>query len=560
MRIFHGFPLFLSFKGWTPKNLGGDLAAGLTLAAIAIPEQMATARLAGFGPEIGLAALVAGSVAFAVFGASRYVSVGADSTIAPIFAGGLAILAASGSPAYAELAAALALLVGAVLVLSGLFRLGWVANLLSIPVTTGFLAGIAIHIVVSQLPALLGLYLSGEKDLPSEVARIAANFGHANPYAVALGSCVFAITFASEKISARIPGALLGLLAATLAVVFFHLEARGVRVLGVIAGGLPHPAFPAVTMADAIHLVALTLIVSIVVMVQTAATTHAFTPGKDEPPDVNRDFVGVGAGSMLAGIFGTFPLNASPPRTAVTVESGGRSQLAGLVAAAIVGLLALFGRTLLTHIPAAALAGILLFIAQRITRGSIFVQTWREAPGEFALIVATAAAIVVLPIQIGVAIGIFLSLLHGVWTNTRTHVIEFERVPGTSIWWPPGASLKGEKVEGILVLAFQAPLSFLNAGEFQRGILDAIRLAVPRAVILEASSIAEIDFTAAQALTQVISHCRDAGIAFAIARLESVRGQRALERFGVIGLIGRDRLFRSVQEGVDVMMPKPASD
>src|SRR5450631_2049089 len=153
----HGWPVLRSLQGYRPWFLTHDLVAGLTLAAIAIPEQLATARLGGFSPQIGFFAFLAGSLAFAIFGSNRFLSCGADSTITPIFAGGLAVLAASGSPEYSALAAALALMVGLMLLAAGVFRLGWIADLLSIPVTLGFLAGISVHILISQLPVILGL-------------------------------------------------------------------------------------------------------------------------------------------------------------------------------------------------------------------------------------------------------------------------------------------------------------------------------------------------------------------------------------------------------------------
>ena len=168
--------LFRALQGWTRKDLGGDIAAGLTLAAIAIPEQMATARLGDFSPETGFFAFIAGSLAFAVFGASRSLSAGANSTITPIFAGGLALVAVSGSPQYAALAAMLALMVGAIVLASGVLRLGWIADLLSVPVTAGFLAGIAVHIVISQLPELLGLP-PGSGDVFSRLAAICGRCG-----------------------------------------------------------------------------------------------------------------------------------------------------------------------------------------------------------------------------------------------------------------------------------------------------------------------------------------------------------------------------------------------
>src|SRR5580704_16507317 len=227
------WPLFASLSGYAVRNLNQDLAVGLTLAAIAIPEQMATARLGGFPPEIGFFAFIAGAIAFAVFGANRVLSVGADSTITPIFSGSLVIWASVGTPDYAGMAAALALVVGVILIGGGLFRLGWIADLLSVPVTTGFLAGISVHIIVSQLPGLLGV-LPPDGSLLHDVVVISTQLDQANLYSVALGLVVLSLTLVSEHISARIPGALIGLLLATAAVLLFGLESRGVTVLGAV--------------------------------------------------------------------------------------------------------------------------------------------------------------------------------------------------------------------------------------------------------------------------------------------------------------------------------------
>ena len=556
MKILGNHWCFDLLNGWSVNYLSADVLAGLTLASVAVPEQMATARLAGLTPEMGFFAFIAGCVAFAVFGASRWLSVGADLAIAPIFAGGLAIIAASGSPAYASLAAALALLVGLILVIAGIFRMGWIANLLSVPVTTGFLAAIAIHIVISQLPALLSVP-AGSGSFYARAGSILFNVSHTNPYALLIGFGVFAITFVSEKISPRIPGALLGVAISTLAVVLFRLESRGVSVLGSLERGWPRIGLPAVSIGDLVHLIPLSIIISIVVMVQSAATTRSFVSHADGPPDVDRDFIGVGAGNILSGLVGAFPVNASPPRTAVISESGGHSQIAGLVAAVLVGLLVVLGPKLLAHVPAAGLAGILLFVAFRITRFSLFAQIYRQSDGEIALVVLTLVAIVTLPIQYGVATGVLLSILHGVWTTTRAHTIEFERVPGTSIWWPPSNPARGEKLEGVAVLAFQAPLSFLNAYAFRRDILKAIHVSSRplQLIIIEASSIVEIDFTASQILADIINKSHEANISFALARLELVRGQVALERFGIIQLLGRDRVFQSVQDAINKLAP-----
>ncbi len=227
---------FRSFAGWRVADLGPDLAAGLTLAAIAIPEQMATARLGSFSPVMGFVVFIAGALAFAALGSSRVLSAGANSTITPIFAGAIGSLVAIGSPGYVSLAILLAIMTGIVVAAAGVFRLGWIANLLSIPVTTGFLAGIAVHIAVSQLPTLLGVPAAEGSLIPSFIA-VLGRLGTTNLYSLALGIGVFAVIFAAEKIDTRIPGALIALVAATLITISFGLEQRGVATIGALTGG-----------------------------------------------------------------------------------------------------------------------------------------------------------------------------------------------------------------------------------------------------------------------------------------------------------------------------------
>ena len=366
-RASAAWPVFRSLASFRPIDLPSDLIAGLTLAAIAIPEQMATARLGGFPPQIGFFAFIAGSFGFAVLGSNRFLSCGADSTITPIFAAGLMLMAASGSPDYQALAAALALMVGTILVVGGLFRLGWIANLLSTPVMVGFLAGISVHILVSQMPVVLGL-ASPSGPMLYRISELARHLGEANVYTVCIGLGVLGVVAGSEAVSAKIPGALIGLVAATIAAIWAGLESKGVSVVGTVPGTLPTPSLPDISLERWARLLTLSFLIAIVVMVQTAATTRSFPSDPDKPADVDRDFLGAGAGSILAGLFGAFPVNASPPRTGIVSETGGRSQLSGLFAASIVLALLAFGATLLQHVPNAALGGVLLFVALRIIR------------------------------------------------------------------------------------------------------------------------------------------------------------------------------------------------
>ena len=323
---------FTSLRGYRIGGLPGDLVAGLMLAAIAVPGQLATARLAGMPPQTGLYAFAAGSIAFAAFGANRFMSVAADSTIAPIFAGGLASIAAVSAVPYPQLAALLALMVGFVLVAVGLLKAGWLATLLSIPVTTGFLAGISVHIIVGELPTLLGVP-GKQGHLLARLVDVLGRFGEANPYALGLGAGVLIVTLVASRISPRIPGALIGLVAAGIAVAWFHLGAHGVSLLGALSVPLPQVALPTLPDVEAFgRMVQLALVVAVVCIMQTAAVASTFPSDEGKPDDVSRDFGAVGAGNVVAGLIGAFAVDASPPSTAIVRESGGRSQIASLTA------------------------------------------------------------------------------------------------------------------------------------------------------------------------------------------------------------------------------------
>ena len=207
---------------------------------------------------------------------------------------------------------------------------------------------------------------------------------------------------------------------------------------------------------------------------------------------------------------------------------------------------------MLAHVPHAALAGVLLFVALRIVRAGVIADVWRRSAPEFALVVATTLAIVVLPIEEGVGIGIMLSILHGVWTTTRAKTVEYERIPGSTIWWPRSALERGETVPGVRVIGLQAPLSFLNAYQFQQAI-EALLEPGTKLVVIEANAIVEIDYTGGKVLGDVIGRLRAEGVDIALARLESVRAQQSLARQGLEALIGKDHLFHSVEEAVTAL-------
>ncbi len=530
-----------------------DVLAGLVLAAIAIPEQLATARLAGMPPETGLYTFAAGAFGFAVFGTNRFLSAGADSTIAPIFAGGLAMMAVSGTPVYANLVATLAVMVGLVLIGAALLRAGWVADLLSVPVITGFMAGVAVHIIVGQLPVVLGL-ADGEGPLLARCTDLWHHLRDANPWAGGIGLAVFVLIQLSERIMPRMPGALIALLLASMAAAVWRLDSHGVVMLEAVHPALPRPNLP--SFADVSRLVPLALLVAMVCMVQTAAVLRAYPSQPEGPFRVAHDFGGIGAGCVLSGLFGGFPVNASPPRTAVVFNSGGGSQWATVVAASCALILLFGGGRLLAFLPHAALGGVLIAVGIRIFRLNEMIRIARYGGLEIFMVLASALMVVVLPIQTGMILGVVISLLHGFYIVARPHSVELRRAPGTTVWWP-STDEHSEREPGILVFAPVAPLNFTNAAFIRTQLRLAIERAAPpvRLVIIEASGIIDIDYTAAGMLCRLIGALRKRGIDVAVARLSAERAVGQATRTGLLDALGRNHLFRTVEDAVRALRP-----
>ena len=310
-------------------------------------------------------------------------------------------------------------------------------------------------------------------------------------------------------------------------------------------------AAPHVTHDDILKILPLSLLIALMIIIQTATVSRSVL-SVGETGNLNRDLVGAGAGNILSGFLGGFAANSSPPRSAILREAHAASRLAGFLAALLIGALCLFGLNLLADIPVTALAGLLLFVAVRIFHFDTMRAIATKSRPEFVLLCATAAVIICTPVEIGVAIGVVLSLMYGVWTIVQTQVLEFGQIPGSTVWWPTTGSFRGERQAGIVVAGFQAPLFFLNSDSFHKSLNETVgRAPEPvHAIILEAGSLVELDFSAAQMLSQLIADWKDKGVTFYVARLELVRAQHAFEGFGILPLLGGKRTFHSVDEAV----------
>ena len=541
-----------SLRGYRRSWVPADVLAALTLFVIAVPEQLATSRLADMPPITGFYAFAAGTVLFALLGSNPQMSVGADSTIAPLFAVGVAHLAPAGSPQYVDLVGILAVVVGVFVGLVWLLRLGWIAEFLSAPIIAGFLAGIAVIIVVHQIPDLFGL--AGASG--STVHRLAFTVGHlgqTNGRALGIGVAVLAIVIAAERIDRRLPGALVALVASTILVAAFGLQGDGVVVLGSVAHGAPRFGLVGLSWSTLRSVAPIAGVVALVVVTQSAATTRAFADQGGYQVDVGRDFLGVGAGSIAAGLVGAFPVNASPPRTAAVAAASGRTQAAGLGAAAAI-LLLVPAAGLLKDVPVATLAGVLLFVAARLFHGRDLRAIAQFDPFEFALAVTTMLAVAFVGVEQGIAVAVGLAILDRTRLSARPQLHVLGCIPQTTSWAPISSPSEPVQVPGVLVVLFATPLWYANAIHFRDQLQGALtRARGPlRLVVLDAIGMSDLDYTGARSLREALDDLDRKHISFAIARAgEHVRD--SLTRSGLLQRIGEDRLFPSVDEAVTAL-------
>jgi sulfate permease, SulP family len=548
---------FVSLHGYQRSWASADLVAGLMLLVIAVPEQLATSRLAGMPPITGFYAFVAGTVVFALLGSNPQMSVGADSTIAPLFATGVSALALTGSPHYIELVAILAVMVGLLVMLVSILRLGWIADFLSTPIVTGFLSGVAVIIVIHQLPDFLGLPSAGG----SNTHRLGFVFTHlaqVNGWTVAIGLGVLAVMFVSAHLDRRIPGGLIGLVGSTVLVAVLGLQAQGVAVLGTIQSGAPKIGLSGLSWSTLDSLAPLAAVVALVVVTQTAATTRGFADQGGYDVDAGRDFLAVGAGSVVAGLAGSFPVDASPPRTGAVVSAGGRTQ-AGALGAALVVVVLIPVANVLKDVPLTTLAAILIYVALRLFKPGELRSIARFDLFEFGLAAVTLLAVVLIGVEQGIAVAVGLAILDRVRLSARPQLHVLGRIPGTTSWAPLAADVSAAEVPGILVLLFATPLWYANAVHFRDEVVGALtRTPGTRILVLDALGMSDVDYTGSRALSHVLDDCERQHVTFGVARAGD-HAHEMLQRSGLVQRIGESHFYSSVDQAVTGLTAGPAS-
>ncbi|MGW5586676.1 SulP family inorganic anion transporter [Streptomyces sp. NPDC003857] len=530
----------------------GDLVAGLTVAAYLVPQVMAYAGVAGLPPVTGLWAILPALALYALFGCSRLLSVGPESTTALMTATVVGPLAKGDPGHYVSLAAALAVTVGLLCLVARTVRLGFLADLLSRPVLVGYLAGVALTMAVDQLPRLTGVRTSRTEFFP-QIWSFLGDLTRARPATVMLSIAVLAFLFVLARFFPALPGPLLAVALATAAVVVLDLDGRnGVAVIGPVPSGLPDVALPDL---DALpHLMLPAIGVLLVAYTDFILTSRAFADRTDKSTalDANQEFLALGTANLGAGLVHGFPVSSSASRTALAASAGARSQAYSLLAGAVVLAVLLFLSPLLTRMPSAALGALVIYAAGRMVDVPGFCRLASFRRRELFLALGCLVGVLVLDILYGVLVAVGLSVAELLTRVARPHDAIEGLVPGMAGMHDVDDYPQARTIPGLVVYRYDSPLFFANAEDFRRRALAAVTEQTDpvRWFVLNTEANVEVDITALDAVDDLRQDLTDRGIVFALARVKQDLLDQ-LQAYGLADSVGPDRIFPTLPTAVD---------
>ncbi len=510
-----------------------DLIAGATVGAMLVPQSMAYAELAGLPPQYGFYAALAPLVVYAIVGSSRHLGVGPEPGTAILAATGVGALAVGDPQRYAALMAALALVVGAICVVGTLLRLGFVASLLSKPVLVGYITGVGLTLLSSQIAAFTGVPIESDRFFP-RVAEFARDLGSIDPATLAVGTASLALVLGLRRWAPTWPGALLAVVLATVVVVITSAE---VPLVGEIPSGLPTPGLPAVGWADIVALLPVAAGIVLVGYSDNVLTSRSIAAKKGYRIDPNQELLALGLTNLTSGLSQGFPVSSSASRTAVPASLGSRTQLVSLVAAAFVVATLVVLSPLLEEIPRAALAAVIVSAALAIIDVPGFAALWRISRQEAFLAVATTLGVIVFDVLTGVLIAIGLSVLVALGRIARPHDAVLGDVPSLDGWVEVDAYPQAVTEPGLLVYRFDAPLFFLNADRFRARVELALddNPGAEEWLVLDCEGIGALDTTALDGLAELIDGLPELSC-IAVARANN----DVMQRLGRAGLLQPD--------------------
>ncbi len=544
--------------GWLPH----DIIAGAVLATMLVPVGIAYAVASGLPGIYGLYATIVPLLAYALFGPSRIMVLGPDSSLAAIILGVVYPLS-HGDPARAvALAGTMAVVSGAVCILAGAARLGFITELLSKPIRYGYMNGIALTVLISQLPKFFGFSIDGDGPL-RELWAIGGAIvgGRANWTTLAIGAGALAVILLLKN-NKRVPGILVAVVGATVVVGLLDLAARAdVAVLGPLPQGLPAFAVPWIAYADIVPVLLGGVAIALVSFADTSVLSRAYAARTGTQVDPNQEMVGLGAANLAAGFFQGFPISSSASRTPVAEAAGARTQLTGVVGAVAVALLLLLAPNLLRNLPAAALAAVVVASAMGLFEIADLARIFRIQRWEFWLSVVCFVGVAVFGAIPGIGLAIVIAIIEFLWDAWRPYSAVLGRAKDVAGFHDITRYPDARQIPGLVLFRWDAPLFFANAELFKQRALDTVAKSVApvRWLVVAAEPITSVDVTAADALAELDDTLQEAGIELCFAELKDPVKDK-LKRFGLFARIGESFFFPTIEAAADSYLQSHAVD
>ena len=547
--------------GYQRRWLRKDLMAGVILTALLIPAGMGYAEAAGLPPETGLYATIVPLLAYALFGPSKILVLGPDSALAPIIAASVIPLAAGDPQRSVALAGLLAILMGGLLVLGGVLRLGFVTDLLSKPIRIGYLNGIAMVVIAGQLPKLMGFSI----DADSLTGDVRATFdgirnGQVNRTALLIGLGSLALIVVPRLLRSRVPGILVGVIGSIVVVATLGLEDQ-IPVVGALPEGLPTPALSGITWSDVLELIGPALGIALIAFADTGVLSRSFAARRGENVDGSSEMRGIGLANVAGGLLGGFPVSASSSRTPVAEEAGGRTQLVGVTGAVLLIVFILIAPGLTGYLPSSTLAAVVIVAAAGLIDIRSVVHILKVNRTEGLLSISAFLGVAFIGVLQGIVVAVGLSFVAFVNQAWRPYRAELGQIPTVRGYHDRSRHPDAERLPGIVIVRFDAPLFFANGGMFDDYVRSVVADAGPdvRTVILAAEPITDIDTTAVDELIELDDFLASRGIELIIAEMKGPVKDR-LRAFGLGDRFGPDRFEPTVGAAVDQLLDQERDD
>ena len=537
----------------TWSNMGGDLIAGVSVAAVAIPIGIAYAGLAGAPPVVGIYSCVLPPIAYALFGSSRQLIVNPDAAACAIVAATTAPLAAGDPARYAELSIALTLFTGVLCIAAGIARLGVIANFLSRPILVGYLNGIAISIIVSQLGKLVGIDVASAGVFRT-IGNLFAQISAADGTTMLLGLALLTGLILLKRFTPRVPGPLVAAATAIGVVYLLGLDKSGVKIIGSIPSGLPSPHIPSIAGADFGPLILGSATIVLVSFCSMMTTARGFATKNGYQIDANRDLVALGVCDLASGLSRGFVVSGADSRTAVADSAGGKTQMTSVFASIAIAFVLLFLTAPLAYLPSTALAAILIASAISLFDFASLRRYYQISPPEFRHAVVAMLGVMTVGVLQGVLIAVGLAMIKLMMLASKPHDAVLGVVPGKDGFSEIGEDPTTRPIPGVVVYRFDSSLLFFNADHFATRVRQVIQAAgeKPSLFVLDAESMPIIDTTGADVLESLRVELLKQGISLSVARPKGWF-RMMLDRSGVADKIGHDRLFTSVKAAVEAV-------